>query len=111
MENRINIFILGSRRAPAIDPLGILRTHINTAVAHGHPEVIVPIGAVNGNARGWFKIRYPWNSRQLVSFYIKSRDTAITHMHRRALVLNDMIPFRSIRWDNAGPFQGAGQAG
>src|SRR5271157_6550772 len=40
----------GRRQVPAEEPLGFLGAHVDAAMAHGGPEIVVPVGSMEGVA-------------------------------------------------------------
>src|SRR5512135_3283000 len=52
-------------RRPAEDLFGLVGAHIDAAVAHGGPEIVVPVSAVESLAVAGEE-RGPWHARQLI---------------------------------------------
>ena len=73
--------MLGKR--PAEQPFGFLGAHVDTAVAHGRAEVLVPVGAVEGMSLGGEETG-PGDAGQLVIIRI-GKQVAIAHVLGRIL--------------------------
>src|SRR5512139_2206390 len=67
--------VLGER--PTEQPLGFLGAHVNTAMAHGRAEILMPVGAVEGMALGGEE-ECPRDTRQLVIVGV-GKQVAVAH--------------------------------
>ena len=80
---------------PAEQPSGFVGAHIDAASAHGHAEILVPVGAMKGmTLRG--EEKRPGNAGELVIVCI-GEQVAIAHMLVRHLVQNAEVTLGRLR--------------
>ncbi len=76
--------MLGER--PAKQPLGFLRAHVDTAMAHRRAEIVVSVGAMEGVTLGREEAR-PGDTGELVIFRV-GKEIAVAHVLGRVLFQN-----------------------
>ena len=77
-----DVFAIPCGASPIKEPFGVGIGHVDTAVAHGLPKVIVPIGAVE--AIVGVEVLYPFDIGQVVIVAqrrVASRHRLRTHLH------------------------------
>ena len=84
--------VFGER--PAEQPFGILGAHVDTTMAHGHAEVLMPVGSVKSMALSGEE-GSPGDAGELIIVCI-GKQIAIPHVFGRVLFQNTEIALRRL---------------
>ncbi len=92
------------RGRPAVEPLGILDAHINTAVAHATAKIIVPVGAVESDPGHMLEKTGPGYTRQLVGIDLGGQ-LAVSHVLGWQFGIDIKLPAWGFSWNTCHPPQ------